>query len=208
MEIIKITSSFFYANAYLIVNSQDEAILIDAPPESAEQILEIIKQKDLLLKKIILTHGHWDHICDAYKIKNVTQAKIMIHHLDSHYLTNKKSHDFIMFPIVFDEAQPDIILNGEEIVALGEIELKVLHTPGHTSGGICLYSERFESLFSGDTLFQTSIGRTDFQDGNHLDIISSIKEKLFTLPGSTEIFPGHGDKSTIEYEKKHNPFLR
>ena len=208
MEIIKITTSFFYANSYLLVNSQNEAILIDAPPESARQILELIIQKDLLLKKIILTHGHWDHICDAGKIKSETNAELLIHNLDSHYLTNKKSHDFMMFPITLDGVQPDILLNGNELIVLGEIELKVLHTPGHTSGGICLYTERFESLFSGDTLFQLGIGRTDFPDGNHLDLLSSIKEKLFTLPGATEVFPGHGDKTTIEYEKTHNSFLR
>lgn len=208
MEIIKLTTSFFYANSYLLVNSQGEAILIDAPPESAEQILEILKQKDLLLKKIILTHGHWDHVCDVFKIKNQTQADIMMHCNDSHYLTTKKSHDFMMFPITLDEIQPDVLLNGDEIITLGEIELNVLHTPGHTAGGICLYTERFDSLFSGDTLFQLSVGRTDFPDGNHVDLISSIKEKLFTLPDTTDIFPGHGDKSTIEFEKQHNSFLR
>ncbi|MEI6089633.1 MAG: MBL fold metallo-hydrolase [bacterium] len=208
MEIIKLTSSFFYVNAYLLVNSQGEAILIDAPPESAEQIMEILKQKDLLLKKIILTHGHWDHICDAFKVKDQTQAELMIHSLDSHYLTDKKSHDFMMFPIILDEIQPDVLLNGDEIITLAEIELKVLHTPGHSAGGICLYTERFESLFSGDTIFQASVGRTDFPDGNHGDLISSIKEKLFTLPDATDIFPGHGDKSTIEFEKNHNSFLR
>lgn len=208
MEIIKLTSSFFYANAYLLVNSLGEAILIDAPPESAEQIMEIIKQKDLILKKIVLTHGHWDHICDAFKVKNLTQAKLMIHNLDSHYLTNKKSHDFMMFPIILDEVEPDIYLQDDDTIAIDEIELKVIHTPGHTAGGICLYTERFESLFSGDTLFQTSIGRSDFPDGNQSELISSIKEKLLTLPDSTEIFPGHGDKSNIEFEKKHNSFLR
>jgi glyoxylase-like metal-dependent hydrolase (beta-lactamase superfamily II) len=208
MEIIKITTSFFYANSYILVNSQGEAILIDSPPESAEQILQILKQKDLLLKKIILTHGHWDHICDASKIKMATQAKIFIHNMDSHYLSNKKSHDFMMLPIVLDVVEPDFLLVGGENISLGEIELNVIHTPGHTSGGICLYSERFESLFSGDTLFQTGIGRTDFPDGNHSDIISSIREKLFILPDSTEVFPGHGDKTTIQYEKKYNPFLR
>ncbi len=208
MKIIKLTSSFFYANAYILLNSKGEAILIDTPPDSAEQILELLKQEDIVLKKILLTHGHWDHICDAGKVKNATQAEILIHSFDAHYLTDKKSHDFMMFPINLDQTSPDIFLNGDEMVSIAEIELKVLHTPGHTPGGICLYSQNFDSLFSGDTLFQSSIGRTDLPGGNHSDLISSIKDKLLILPSHTEVFPGHGDKTTIEFEKKYNSFLR
>lgn len=187
-------------NAYIISNNK-QAILIDAPP-NPEIILNILNQNKLKLKYILITHGHVDHITSAKFLKEQTNAKIIANENDMKMFLKPWN----LFFIKAEPFKPDILLNDKEEIKLGNkifLSLKVMHTPGHTQGSICFYSEKENSVFSGDTLFYKAIGRSDLPGGDFNQLISSIKEKLFTLPDETKVFPGHGQSTTIRQEKKY-----
>lgn len=188
-------------NAYIISN-QKNALLVDAPAEG-NKILDIIKANSLNLKFIFITHGHTDHIVSAEFLKEKTGAET---------IANEKDMDMFLKPWQFmkaDPFRPDILVNDkEEIRLIGSkiIFLKVIHTPGHSQGSICLYHKKEKCVFTGDTLFNGTIGRTDFAGGNYRQLIKNIKEKLFALPEETKVFPGHGRHSTIKYEMENFRF--
>ena len=168
-----------------------EAAIIDPGLETeneAEEILEFIKKNGFHVKYIINTHGHPDHISGNGFIKKETGAPILIH----------ESHS--------GRVHADQKLHDGDVIHVGNFKLAVLHTPGHTKGGICLVGDNI--VFTGDTLFAGSIGRTDFPGGSFEEIIQSIKTKLLCLPDSFKVYPGHESFTTIGDEKRHNPFLQ
>jgi hydroxyacylglutathione hydrolase len=178
-------------NCYVVSDETKEATVIDPGLENekeANQILDYIKDKNLHVKYIIDTHGHPDHISGNQIIKNATGASILIH----------ENHR--------GRANPDQKVHDGDIIQVGNIKFKVLHTPGHTPSGICLLTD--EVVFTGDTLFAGAIGRTDFPGGSYQDIINSIKTKLLPLSDNIKVYPGHESFSTIGDEKKYNPFLK
>jgi len=203
MELEVLNNGMFDSNSYLLIDN-NEAVLIDAGVPS-KSVLDTLHRRNANLKYILLTHGHIDHICSADEIRKSTGASILIHKDDSSSLTdagNNLSSDF-MSPFVYDRADKELG-DGDEI-ELGSAVIKVIHTPGHSRGGCCYLTGNI--LFSGDTLFAGSIGRTDFYDGDYKRLISSIKEKLFILPEKTRVYPGHGNETTIGDEIRYNPFL-
>lgn len=199
-----LSNGMFGSNGYLVMDNGDAA-LIDAGVPAAS-VFELLKNNKVKLKYIFLTHGHIDHICNVDEIKNETGAMVLIHRNDSECLTDGEKNLSTHFskPHQFQRADKELI-GGEEF-AIGSQNLKVIHTPGHSAGGCCFLVN--DSLFSGDTLFARSIGRTDFDGGDFGELISSIKEKLFSLPEDTIVFPGHGDDTTIGIELRSNPFIR
>jgi hydroxyacylglutathione hydrolase len=201
MEIKTFTSGAFQVNSYLLV-IEKEAIIID-PFESKEILKEI---RDIKLKYILLTHGHIDHILAVNEIKEKTNAKIAIHKDDLNLLNNENENMSISFNVKLKKITPDIILEDNQILQIKNKELKIIHTPGHTQGSISILIDN--NLFSGDTLFEDSIGRTDLPTGSLEQEINSIKTKLLTLPENTILYPGHGEKTTIKQEKENNPFLK
>ncbi len=201
MEIKTFTSGPFQVNSYLITNKK-EAIIID-PFESKEILKEI---KDYKIKYIILTHGHIDHILAVNELKEKTNAKIAIHRDDLDLLNNENENMSISFNVKLKKITPEIILEDNQVLELENKKLKIIHTPGHTQGSISILVDN--NLFSGDTLFESSIGRTDLPTGSLEQEINSIKTKLLTLPEDTIIYPGHGEKTTIKQEKENNPFLK
>lgn len=194
------------ANNYLIIDEKSkEAVLIDCS-SGRQEFINSIKNSGVKLKYILLTHGHFDHILGVDKFKEVfgTDAYIAKEDIEQVELTPK------FMPILAGMESVEIksihnYLKDGDIIKVGDIEIKAIATPGHTPGGMSYLIG--DKLFSGDTLFHRSIGRCDFPGGSLDTIIKSIKEKLFTLPDNTEVFPGHGEKTTIAYEKKYNEIL-
>jgi len=194
----------FDTNAYLVWNAHTcEALLID-PASPSEEILSFINEKKLNVLAIVNTHGHADHIGGNAYFKKVLNAMVCIHKSDAEMLINPKLNlsSYLDLDLSFPAA--DRLLSDGDTFKLGQDEFIVIHTPGHSRGSICLYSEKI--LFSGDTLFNHDVGRTDLPGGSYEMIINSITTRLFTLPDDTLVLPGHGPQSIISDEKKNNPY--
>ena len=203
-EIYNILPSYGTNTILLWEEKSKEAILVD-PGDSSPDLLNEIKKLDLKVKYIINTHGHVDHIGGNAYFKQELGCPIMIHEADKNMLVgSKKNLSAFMGQEIVSPAADTILKEGDE-VKFGSKSLRVIHTPGHTAGGIALYGEGV--VISGDTLFQLSIGRTDFPGGSFDEIKSSIQDKLFKLPDETVVIPGHGPLTSIGREKLENPFI-
>lgn len=194
------------ANNYLITDKEScEAVLIDCSSARPE-FIKAIKDSGVKLKYILLTHGHFDHLLgtDAFKQEFEVETYVSEDDLTQINLVPNMMQMFTgMMPIPVPQISK-FVKDGDEF-KIGSTVIKAISTPGHTKGGMCYLIE--DKLFSGDTLFQGSVGRCDLLDGNLKDIVKSIKEKLFTLPEDTVVYTGHGAKTTIAYEKKYNEIL-
>jgi len=207
MILENITVGQLQVNCYVLATGPDREALIIDPGEEPDKIRRILKKHSLMPGFIINTHGHADHIgCD-----DKFGVPVYIHQEDAALLKDPRLNfsNFLMSPYSVDKHTEVRTLKDKDTISLGELDLEVIYTPGHTPGGICLFM-KFEDkniLFTGDTLFYRGIGRTDFPGADEGLLISSIKEKLLKLPFDTVIYPGHGPSSTLAEEIKHNPFL-
>jgi hydroxyacylglutathione hydrolase len=193
------------ANSFILgCEETHEAAVID-PGDEADRILLALAEPGLNLKFIINTHGHLDHVGANKRLKDVTGAPILIHPLDAPMLNQVASSAAAWGITAVNSPPPDRELEDGDEVSFGNIILKVIHTPGHTPGGISLCTER--EVFVGDTLFAGSIGRTDFPGGSFETIKKSIQRKLFTLNDDMTVYPGHGSATTIGEERRTNPFV-
>jgi glyoxylase-like metal-dependent hydrolase (beta-lactamase superfamily II) len=185
-----------------------EAAVID-PGGDAQKIIDFCDKNKLKIKYLLHTHAHFDHIMGSRALKEATGAKILLHKEDK-FLYDALEKQCSLFGFKADTPLDiDHYLNDDEDVTVGNIKTSVIHTPGHTPGSLCFcVADKDSVLFSGDTLFQQSIGRTDLWGGSYEEIIDSIKNKLFKLDDSTRVVPGHGDDTTIWTEKRENPFVR
>ncbi|MBU1342662.1 MAG: MBL fold metallo-hydrolase [Proteobacteria bacterium] len=206
MIIKKLEVGPIMANCFILgCESTKEAVVID-PGDDADRILMELSKAGLIVKYLINTHGHFDHVGANKRMKEVTGAQLAIHPDDEPMLA-ELSRSALMFGLSAQNSPPaDILLKNGDEISFGDITLQVMHTPGHSKGGICLYTKGH--LFAGDTLFAGSIGRTDLPGGDYDTLISSIKEKLLGLDEDTIVYTGHGPETTIGNEKRMNPFLR
>jgi glyoxylase-like metal-dependent hydrolase (beta-lactamase superfamily II) len=210
MEIEQMKVGSMEVFCYLVASSSTkEALLID-PAGDEDRVVERIKQKNLVLKYVVNTHGHPDHSCGNAKVKALTGSEIIMHKLDDE-MFNSAEGQAVAREWGFTPSPPaDITVEDGDEIVLGDVSLKVIHTPGHSPGGICLLGD--DNLFTGDTLFVGGIGRTDLPGASMAQFMNSIKENLLTLPGETIVWPGHDygvkPSSTIEEERRTNPWLR
>jgi len=194
------------ANCFILgCEKTKEAAVID-PGGDADMILMELSRLGLKVKYLINTHGHFDHVGANKRMKTVTGAPILIHAGDAPMLM-RLSKDALMFGLTAENSpEPDQKISDGDKIRFGEITLKVIHTPGHSPGGVALLTEGH--VFVGDTLFSGSIGRTDLPGGDYNTLISSVRNKLFILDDNTAVHCGHGPDTTIGREKQYNPFFR
>ena len=188
-------------NCYIILDEESKEIMVIDPAGKADEIAELVNILGGKLKYIYLTHCHGDHITGVMDLKDSCGGKILIHREDAEGLNNAEINltPYIMEKQIVLEA--DSRIDDNDLLHLGNLEFKVLHTPGHTKGGTCIYCEQEKCLFSGDTMFRGTWGRTDLPTGDFESIINSIVSKLMKLPDDTIVYPGHGLSTKIKDEK-------
>ena len=192
-------------NCYFAINEETKEMLIVDPGDSASFLAKQIKQEGLKPQAVLLTHGHFDHAMAAEELADIFGIKIYAHEAEKDTLKQPGLNASGMIGRT-DVYHADVFVKDGETLELAGMELKVLHTPGHTEG-CCYYAEKDQALFCGDTLFCQSVGRTDFPRGSMSQLIRSIREKLFSLPDEVKVYPGHMGLTTIGMEKSSNPFL-
>ena len=197
----------FGTNCYIVGDeSKKEGMIID-PGSEANRILKRVEDLELEIKLILLTHGHPDHISALKEVKEATDADIAIHADDASFLQGGRAFGGPSFGFSPQASPPpDRLLKGGDSIDIGNLHFLVIHTPGHTPGGICLLGEGV--VFTGDTLFNFGIGRYDMPGGNGHQLMNNIYTKLMVLPDNTVVYPGHGPETTIGTERRGNPFLR
>ncbi len=195
-------------NCYFLVNQETGEALVFDPGDEVERLQSHVRKNGWSVKAILLTHGHSDHMGGVNELRELTGARVYAMEEEEPLLSNAMNNlsIFIQKKPITVEAD-EYLKDGQELELCG-IGLKALLTPGHTPGGCCYYCREAGAVFSGDTLFCGSVGRSDFPGGSMSELVRSVKEKLFLLPEDTKVYPGHGDETTIEYEKKYNSFVQ
>ena len=193
---------------YLVACEETKKGMVIDPGGDHDKILAMIEREGVSLQYIVNTHGHPDHVCANGPVKKATGAAIVMHEDDARFFARPEVENYFSMLGLPPSPPPDKLVKNDDILEVGSLSFQVLHTPGHTPGGICLYSA--PHLFSGDTLFVGAVGRTDFLGGDLKLFMRSIREKLLSLPDDTVVWPGHGyggSRSTIGEEKHSNPYL-
>lgn len=205
MKIYRIPVGELLANCYIIETDNKNAAIVD-PGSDFSRIKYLLDKNSLTLKKILLTHGHYDHIGAVCEAVDAYGAEVYIHEEDAPMLTSRtKSLADAIGAGQFNEVAEFTTVRNGDVITLDEISFEVIHTPGHTKGGVCYKCGK--ALFTGDTLFKLSMGRTDFPGGNMGEIFKSL-QKVAELEGEYDVYPGHNETSTLSYERKNNPYLK
>ncbi len=209
MKIDRLILGDFQSNSYVLRRDETttDCLIIDTGLEASE-LMDFLAEHELAPAAVILTHGHIDHIVGLVSVREAfPEVKVYIHRLDAEMLANPNANLSVLAGTAFSTAPANILLEDGDTVTEAGLTLQVLHTPGHTAGGVCLYAEPEGDVFVGDTLFADSVGRSDFPGGDGNLLIESIRNKLLTLPPETTVWPGHGMRTSIGREKRSNPFL-
>ena len=206
MKVERFLTGILSTNCYVAWNEQTkEAVIVD-PAAYSKKLAEFLREEGLKPQAVLLTHGHFDHIMGLDALLEEYPVPVYVHEAEKGLIADPKTNLSLTYTngYVFEDAT--YVTVGQKIAAAG-VTFEVLFTPGHTSGGCCYYAETENMLFSGDTLFRCSVGRSDLPTGDETTLIRSIKEKLLVLPENTVVYPGHMAATTIQTEKTANPFL-
>lgn len=206
VKIEKFVIGIISTNCYLVINDdKKEAVVID-PGACPGYFADHIRSEGLTIKAVLLTHGHFDHILGLGKFLKEFDVPVYAHEAEKVLLTDGRVNGSRSYTAGYEFHNAVYVKDGDKL-GLAGMEFEVLHTPGHTCGGVCYYVQKAGVLFSGDTLFQNSIGRTDMETGDTAALINSIREKLLVLPEDTVVYPGHMGETTIVHEKHNNPYI-
>ena len=204
MKIEKIVEPYFGENMYILIDEETKKCAVVDPGGASDKILNYIKRNSLELEYILLTHGHGDHIGAVNTIKSRTNAKVVAHNDEQELLNDNRKNLSYSMHCGPQELDADIYVKDKDKLELGNLKLSFIHTPGHTKGSMCIRVN--DDMFTGDTLFAGSIGRTDFYSGDYKQIEKSLK-KLSKFENNVRIHPGHGPSSTLGIEKMSNPYM-
>jgi hydroxyacylglutathione hydrolase len=202
----------FFKNGYVVGCERTKTAVFIDPGDEVDQLLDFIRRQQLTVTHILLTHAHVDHISGVAEARRALAAPIYLHH-DDHFLYQNAVRAGMMFGLTVEEPPPvDVFYEGDDPIRVGDYEVRVLHTPGHCPGGVCLAVRQqgdagAPHLFVGDTLFAGSIGRTDLPGGNYDTLLASITGVLFAFPDESIVYSGHGPETTIGRERATNPFV-
>lgn len=200
-KVYRIVGGVLQTNSYVVTANDVDCIVVDCC--DADRLSEFFAENNLKCRALLLTHAHFDHCKDAAVLQKAG-AEIYVHG-DDVALIDGKGNLAEAMGFEFISFRPDVIVNDGDILDLYGVRVKVIHTPGHTAGGVCYLSENF--LFSGDTLFKESVGRTDFPTGDRKQLSDSVKEKLFTLNQDYDVLPGHGEPTRLFFERSNNVYV-
>lgn len=205
MILEKIVESRMGENTYVVGDENTNKCIVVDPGANFIDIMNFVKRKNLNIEYVVLTHGHGDHITNVLKLKEATNAQIVAHEDEKEILKDKKKNLSASLPSNTVELDADIYVKDNDILKVGDMKLKFIHTPGHTPGSMCIKIDKH--MLTGDTLFAGSIGRTDFYGGDYKKMEKSLK-RLKNQDDDIVIYPGHGPNSNLKIEKMTNPFMR
>ena len=206
MKIEKFVTGIISTNCYLVINEETKQAVVIDPAACPEYLMGHIKSEELDIQAILLTHGHFDHIMGIDDFLKEFDVPVYVHEGDRETMNDASLNQSSVYTAGYTFSKADYTKDGQ-VLSLAGFDFKVIHTPGHTPGGSCYYVESEKVLFSGDTLFQDSVGRTDFVNSSTSDLVRGIKEKLFVLPDDVLVYPGHMGETTIGHEKTYNMFV-
>lgn len=210
LSLYTLTFNPLQENTYILAAENKECWIIDPgcyERQEQAELFELITSKQLNPIKIINTHCHVDHVLGNAAVKRKYNIPLLIHPIEEHYLRAVMTYAPNYGFAAYEPAEPDGFLEVKVPMKLGDHEIQLLFVPGHSPGHVALYNKEQNLCIAGDVLFRQSIGRTDLPGGNHEQLLQSIRTQLFTLPGETLVYPGHGPSTTIEFEKRYNPFF-
>lgn len=206
LKIGRMTLGVCQTNCYFVYREGKKEVLLFDPADQGGQIFQSLREHGFQVKAILLTHGHFDHIWGSKELRELSGTRIYA------YIGEKEVLEDAELNVSAQAGRPysveaDVYVQDGEVLDFGDMKCKLIATPGHTKGSCCYYFEEDGILIAGDTLFRESVGRTDFPTGSMSRIVRSVKEKLICLPDSVKVYPGHGETTSIGFEKENNPFL-
>lgn len=205
MKITVFTVGPVSTNCYIVYQESSSACVVIDPGAEAQKIASYIKKEALSCEGILLTHGHFDHIMGVSELVSLAGGKVYACDKERELLGDPQLNASSMTG--YETAlEPECFLRDGQVLEIAGLQFRIIHTPGHTRGGCCYYAEEDKILFSGDTIFMESIGRTDLPTGNERELLASVRNKILTLPDDVRIYPGHGPETSVAYEAANNPY--